>query len=85
MTPPLPCRYALLEEAIALLDRNVDLSEAMEPCGEPAEFSTLVKRRRPGQDIEIYTLTCDGHDRLAQAVTGYVKSIALGRPKPDPT
>lgn len=81
---PPRCRFELLAEVVALLDRDVDLSEVAEPCDQDAAFSTFIARKRPGQDVEIYTLTCEGHDQQAHVRPGYVRSIGLGRPKPDP-
>jgi hypothetical protein len=53
-------------------------------CTKPGTFSTGVVVKGEGQDVEIWTLTCDSHDRLTHSTHGYTRSMRLRAPKPDP-
>lgn len=74
------CRYQHLAFLLAVLD-GVLPPEDLPPCEVPASFATAVIRRRDGQDVEIYTQTCDAHDREFHTATGYQKSVRLRQPR----
>lgn len=83
LEPPAPayaCTYQSLVELLAAIDRVAPPDE-YEHCETPAVFATAVVRRRRGQDIEIYTQTCDAHDRQFHTVPGYQKSVRLRQPR----
>lgn len=72
---PYACRYQLLVEVLAAIDHH-ELPTLL-PCAEPAVFSTAIVRKRDGQDIEIYTQTCAGHDHGFHDAAGYHRSPRL--------
>jgi len=83
---PLSCRYIDLTWLLNAIDRiHPESWECLPSCDEPAAWSTFVRRSRDGQDVEIYTRTCEGHDASFHAATGYVRSVRLRQPKPDTT
>lgn len=78
-----PCRYSWLVDVLAALDRTTP--EPTLDCPEPATYSTPVVRKRPGQEVEVWTALCDVHDEAAQGLPGYGnRSVKLARPRVSP-
>lgn len=77
----LRCAYAALVELLAVIDRR-PVPDELPSCDEVAAFSVGVVRKRPGQDVEIWTQVCHGHERPASLTPGYARSIPLRVPKP---
>lgn len=74
---PLLCKVGALVELLAILDGHpVDVPL----CDELAVFSVGVMRKRPGQDVEIWTQVCPVHERPASLTPGYLRSVPLARP-----
>ncbi len=80
-TEPLRCAYLTLVEVLAAIDKT-DVPDDLPACHDEALFVTYVMRKRAGQDIEIYTQTCDRCDHRVHATPGYIRSVHLRRPKP---
>lgn len=83
--PEYACHYLALVETLAVLDRDVDTSDLLDSCYQPAVFSTGVQRKRPGQDVEVWTVLCEDHDRLVQGRPDHIRSNRMRQPKPDPS
>ena len=82
MAAELVCRYRKLAVLLAVLNRPGPPRDDLTPCFELAVFSTGVVLRSDGQDIEIYTQTCEAHDRLAHSIPGYARSNRMRQPAP---
>lgn len=78
--PLLDCRFQSLDVLLSLIDDDPGVPAG--PCDQPAAFSTFVVRKREGQDVEIYTRTCEAHDQLAHGIPGYGRSVRLRQPAP---
>lgn len=73
------CKYQSLAVLLALID-DTSWPGLGGWCDQSAAFSTYVQRKREGQDVEIYTRTCERHDELAHGIPGYVRSVRLRQP-----
>lgn len=79
MAELLDCRFQSLAVILSLID-DTPWPGPSGQCDSPAAFSTYVQRKREGQDVEIYTRTCEQHDRLAHGIPGYGRSVRLRQP-----
>lgn len=76
------CQYRKLAVRLAMLKAPGPDPRGMTPCANAPVFSTAVILRSEGQDIEIYTETCEDHERLADSIPGHGRSNRLRQPRP---
>jgi hypothetical protein len=78
------CRYRALAEVLAVI--NGADPEELPACDQPAVFSTwLMRQKREGQEVDVYTRQCAEHDAACHGLAGYSKSVRLRAPKSDPS